>query len=233
MIKYIIIYIIFIIVFIKKTIKITISNIFINFFNIKIKVYGKNNLKNYNNLNLIIMSNHLNATDVAVIIHVLNYYTNQNKKIYTIAKADIFGNKDDDNIICNFLSIFKNNLFNKLNLIPYERGNKESGEKIKKNMLEIINNNNNILIFPEGECSRTGIPREFKPGSFKMCSENNIWILPITLKYDQDIGVNRTDKIYMSKWFNISAHMYIHTPIYNNNWEVLKNDVFNIITDSC
>ena len=215
--------------FIKKTIKCTIPNFFVNLFNMKIKVYGKKNLQNYNNLNLVVMSNHLNATDYAIIIHVLNYYTQQYKKIYTIAKADVFGNKNDNNIISNCLSVYKNNLFKKLNLIPYKRGDKQSGEETKKNMLETINNNNNILIFPEGECTRSGIPRDFKPGSFKMCSENNIWILPITLRYEQDIGVNRTDKIDINKWFNISVHMYIHSPIYNDNWEVLKNDVFNII----
>lgn len=225
-----IIYIVFIMVFIKKTIKCTLPNFFVNFFNMKIKVYGKKNLQNYNKLNLVIMSNHLNATDYAIIIHVLNYYTKQNKKIYTIAKIDAFGSKDDNNIISNFLSMYKKTLFKKLNLISYKRGDKQSGEETKKNMLKTINNNNNILIFPEGECSRSGIPKDFKPGSFKMCSENNIWILPITLKYKQNIGVNRTDKIEINKWFNISVNMYIHSPIYNNNWEVLKNNVLNIIS---
>ena len=221
-------YIIFVMFFIKRTNKCTIQNFFINFFNMKIKVYGRKNLQNYNNLNLVIMSNHMNATDYAIIIHIINYYTNYYKKIYTIAKDDVFGNKDDNNMISNILSLYKNNLFKKLNLIPYKRGDKKSGEETKKNMLETLKNNN-ILIFPEGECTRSGIPYDFKPGSFKMCSENNIWILPITLQYEQNIGVNRTDRIDIKKWFNISANMYIHNPIYNNNWEILKKNVLDII----
>ena len=222
-----IIYIIFMIFFIKKTIKSTIPNFFINFFNIKIKVYGKNNLKNYNRYNLFIMSNHVNATDYAIIIHVLNYY--KNKKIFTIAKHDVFGNSDDNNIISNFLSLFKSDLFKKLNLIPYMRGNKESGEETKKRMLTTIYKNNNVLLFPEGECTRQGIPIDFKPGSFKLCSENNIWILPISLKYEQDIGVNRTDKVDIKKWFNVSVHMHIHAPTYNDEWNILKDNVLDII----
>ena len=231
MLKYLIIYIIFVFFILKKTITITMPNFFVNLFNMKIKVYGKYNLKKYNDLKIIIMSNHINATDYAIIVHTLNYFTNQHKKIYTIVKHDVFGNKEDNNKISNFFSMFKDDLYKKLDLIPYKRGDKKSGEEIKDNMLNLLENNNNILLFPEGECSRSGIPINFKPGSFRMCSENNIWILPISLKYKQNIGVNKADKINIKKWFNISTNVYIHKPVFDNNWEKLKDKVLNKIRE--
>lgn len=237
MLKYIIIYIIFVINIIKFTHCTTFTNFFINFFNLKIKVIGKENLKKYKNLKLIIMSNHMNGIDYPIIVHTINYYTNinnnknTNKKIYTIVKHDLLGSKDDNNIVSNFLSLFKNNIYNKLNFLSYERGNKNSGEKIKKQILKTINNGHNILLFPEGECSRSGIPNNFKSGSFKLCSENNIWILPITLKFDKNIGVNRNDSVDINKWFNVTATIYIHKPIFHKNWEKLKDDVFHKIKE--
>lgn len=207
----------------------TFVNFFINFFNLKIKVVGKKNLKYYKKLNLIIMSNHINGIDYAIIVHTINHYTNQHKKIYTIVKHDLLGSKSDKNMISNILSVFKNNIYNKLNFLSYERGNKNSGEKIKKEIVKTIKNNCNVLLFPEGECSRSGIPQNFKPGCFKLCSENNIWILPITLKFNKDIGVNRNDSVDINKWFDITATIYIHKPIFNKNWEILLNGVFNQI----
>jgi 1-acyl-sn-glycerol-3-phosphate acyltransferase len=171
----------------------------------------------------------MNGIDYPIIVHTINYYTNTNKKIYIIVKHDLLGSKDDNNIVSNFLSLFKNNIYNKLNFLSYERGNKNSGEKIKKQILKTINNGHNILLFPEGECSRTGIPNNFKPGVFKLCSENDIWILPITLKFNKNIGVNKNDAIDINKWFNVTATIYIHKPIFNKNWEILKNNVFHII----
>ena len=231
MLKYIIIYIIIVIHIIKMTYDVTFVNFFINFFNLKIKVIGKENLQNYKKLKLIIMSNHMNGIDYAIIVHTINHFTNKNKKIYTIVKHDLLGSDIDDNIISNILSLFKNNIYNKLNFLSYERGNKNSGEKIKKLILKTINNGHNILLFPEGECSRTGIPNNFKPGSFKLCSENNIWILPITLKFDKNIGVNRNDPVDINKWFNVTATIYIHKPIFHKNWEILKDNVFNKIKE--
>lgn len=229
MLKYLIVYIILIMIYIKKTVRFNFANFFLNVFNIKIKVHGKDNLKNYDNYKFIIMSNHVNATDYAIIVHTLNYYTNQQKKIYTIVKHDVLGSKSDRNKISDILCLFKNTLYNKLNFIPYKRGDKNSGEETKNKMLNAINNDNNVLVFPEGECTKSGIPVDFKPGSFKLCSENNIWILPISLKYNQNIGVHRDDKIDINKWFNISVNIYIHKPIFNNEWEKLKNNVLNII----
>jgi 1-acyl-sn-glycerol-3-phosphate acyltransferase len=207
---------------------ITFVNFFINFFNIKIKVFGRKNLKDYDKLKLILMSNHMNGIDYAVIVHSINYFTKNKKKIYTIVKHDLLGSKTDKNMISNFLGNFKNNIFQKLNFISYKRDNKNSGNIVKNKMLTILKDSN-ILLFPEGECTRSGIPKDFKSGSFRLCAENNIWILPISLTFNKKIGVNRTDPVDIKKWFDVDANIYIHKPIFNKDWEKLKNDVFNEI----
>jgi 1-acyl-sn-glycerol-3-phosphate acyltransferase len=229
MLKYLIVYIILIMIYLKKTIKFNFFNFFLNVFNIKIKVHGKENLKNYNDFKFIIMSNHVNGTDYPIIVHTINYYTNGYKKIYTIVKDDILGSNGDVNNIYNIFGIFKDTLYDKFNFIPYTRGDKNSGEITKNKMLDALYNNNNVLVFPEGECTKSGIPVDFKPGSFKLCSENNIWILPISLKYNQEIGVDRHEKVDINKWFNVSVNVYIHEPIFHTEWEKLKNDVLTII----
>lgn len=231
MMRYLIIYIVLIMIYLKKTIKFNFSNFFLNVFNIRIKVFGKKNLKNYHKYKFIIMSNHVNATDYAIIMHTINYYTNNHKKIYTVVKHDVLGSSGDTTNISKVLGLFKNTLYNKLNFIPYKRGNKISGEETKNKMLRVINKNN-ILLFPEGECTRSGIPVDFKPGSFKLCADNNIWILPISLEYKQAIGVDRHEKVDINKWFNIYVNIHIHEPIFNKNWEKLKNIVLTTIQSS-
>ena len=230
--KYIIVIIILIIIII---IKIIIINLFINFalnfFNTNIKVYKLNNLNKYKKLKLIIMSNHLCGLDYGVIIHTINFHTNYHKKIHTIVKHNVFGDKTDASIVSNCLGLFKDRTYDFFNFIPYVRDDKDSGEKIKKQMLKVINDYSTILLFPEGTSTRSGIPTEFKSGSFRLCAENNIAILPVTLKYDTKIGVNREDKVDLNSWFNTNVKMYIHEPIFNNNWMTLKENVFNKIRE--
>ncbi len=100
-------FIIFIVFGIIITIKRTNCNSFIKFslnvFNTDIKK-GINNLKNYNNKRIIIISNHLNGYDTAPIVYALTYYT-KNKKIYIVAKHNSFGDENDNNIISNSLSL--------------------------------------------------------------------------------------------------------------------------------
>jgi 1-acyl-sn-glycerol-3-phosphate acyltransferase len=98
-------------------------------------------------------------------------------------------------------------------------------------MLEKISNNHSVLIFPEGETTRTGIPQNFRPGSFKLCADNNIYILPVTLKYDKNIGVNRTEPININNWHNTTATIIFHPLIYNKDADILMQQVFNKIRE--
>jgi 1-acyl-sn-glycerol-3-phosphate acyltransferase len=206
-------------------------NFVLNFFNINIKVRGLKNLNNFNNKRIVIMSNHLNGIDYGVIVYALAYYTKNKKKIYAIAKHNAFGDKTDKNMVSQSLGLIKNQLFNVLNLIPYKRNNKKSGDIVKKLMLEKIDDGDTILLFPEGKPTRSGIPTEFKPGSFRLCAENKIEILPITIEFDKKIGLDTKDPVKLEKWFNLATIIHFHEPVYNENWETLMNTVFDKIRE--
>jgi 1-acyl-sn-glycerol-3-phosphate acyltransferase len=230
MIKQFIIFIVFgIIITIKRTNCDSFVNFVLNFFNTQIKVKGIKNLKDFNNKRIVIMANHLNGFDYAPIFYTLSHYTKNKKKIYTVAKHNIFGDPTDKNIVSNSFALIKDQMFSLLNVIPYERNNKKSGEIVKKIMLNKIDEGDTILLFPEGKPTRTGIPTEFKPGSFRLCAENDIEILPITLEFDKKIGVDTTDPVRLEKWFNLTTTIYIHKPIFDKDWEILKNKVFDKI----
>lgn len=206
----------------------TFISIMINFFNFKIKIKNLENLK-YINERVIIMSNHYAPCDVGLIMYIFN--KNTNKKFYSVSKHNIFGDKNDTSPLSNFLSLFKG-LYSFFNLIPYEKGNKVSGEEVKKKMLQTVNENNTVIIFPEGTTSRKGIPSEFKPGSFKMCAENSIKIIPITLEYDKRIGMNQNDQFSINLWFNSGVTLTVHEPIYNEDPLILQKQVHSIIVDN-
>jgi 1-acyl-sn-glycerol-3-phosphate acyltransferase len=229
-IKNIIIIIVFLIciVFYRTDLK-SFLNFFLNYFNVSVKVKGIENLKKYKNTKLLIMSNHHSGLDYVVISFAINYYTNDNKKIYTIVKHNIFGDNTDNNMVSNFLGLFKDRLYNFFNFLPYVRDDKDSGDEIKKMMLDVVKKNNTVLLFPEGESTREGIPKAFKPGSFRLCTENDIWILPISLKFNKIVGVNRKDPVCLNDWHNVIATVIIHEPIFDKNWKILKDKVFNII----
>jgi len=232
MIKQFLIFIVFgIIITIKRTNCNSFINCALNLFNTEINVKGLKNLKNFNNKRIIIMSNHLNGYDMAPIIYALTHYTKNKKKIYSVAKHNAFGDETDDNLVSNSLGLIKEQMFTLLNLIPYERNNKKSGDKVKKMMLEKIDEGDTILLFPEGKPTRSGIPTEFKPGSFRLCAENSIEILPISLEFDKKIGIDTTDPIKLEKWFNLKSIIHIHEPVYDNNWENLMEKVFNKIRE--
>lgn len=232
MIKQFIIFIVFgIIITIKRTNCNSFINFALNLFNTQIKVKGINNLKNFNNKRIIIMSNHINGYDSAPILYALTHYTKNKKKIYVVAKHNVFGDETDKNIISNSLALIKDQMFTLLNLIPYERNNRKSGDKVKKLMLEKIDNGDTVLIFPEGSTSKTGIPTQFKPGSFKMCADNDISILPITLEFDKKIGLDTSDPVKLEKWFNLITTIHIHKSIYDKNWQILMDNVFNKIRE--
>jgi 1-acyl-sn-glycerol-3-phosphate acyltransferase len=66
------------------------------------------------------------------------------------------------------------------------------------------------LVFPEGTSTRDGKPQQFNPGIFKLCAEYNIPIIPITLVYDKNIGLNKEDNINYRDWMNNTITTIIH-----------------------
>jgi 1-acyl-sn-glycerol-3-phosphate acyltransferase len=194
-----------------------------NLANIKIKTKNTYNLENFTKDRIIIMANHLNGIDYFPIAQIFNNL-NKNKSLYTIVTSKIFNAEQNKNIITNSMNYFGDSFINYCNLIKYIKGDKESGKEVRKKIVEVINNNNTVLLFPEGIVTRKGIPESFRPGSFEICKENSISILPITIKYNKKLGVNSDENAKFMDWFNTCATLYIHD-IINPNDCVDSNDI--------
>ena len=126
---------------------------------VKIKVFGDKSI--LNNLGNIIISNHQNATDLIIVNYLFD-------KINCVCKSNIVCD-DDVPIYFRFIKIIEKTFLKSFRFIPYERGNKESGEVVKKTINEIIEKNENVLVFPEGHTTKSGIPQDFKNGLFREC----------------------------------------------------------------
>ena len=48
----------------------------------------------------------------------------------------------------------------------------------------------NIIIYPEGTNTKNGKPKDFKNGIMRLCSANYMKVLPITINYNKDLGLN-------------------------------------------
>ena len=165
----------------------------------------------------------MNITDVLLIKNKIN--------CYVVTKNDIF--KTEYNKLDKFASIINDNC----SFIPYERGNKKSGKIIKKKILNLINNNNNVLVFPEGTSQITSkniLP--FKKGLFHLASEHNIPILPVVINYtDDNYGVDVNKNFDLSYILNNKDDIYVkfNSIVYPKKYKTvddLTENVHNIMT---
>jgi 1-acyl-sn-glycerol-3-phosphate acyltransferase len=198
----------------------------LKFMNIKYKIHFIGVDSNIlSRSNMFIMANHTNGIDY-MILHDI-FTSNTDTPIQAIVKHDLVGDNQDRTFIQRFLGHIKNSFYKGLNFIPYQRENKESGTIVKNQVLKVIKNTKtNIVIFPEGICTRSGIPTEFKYGSFKLAADNNIGIIPVSIKYKRNIGINREDPLNLSDWFDNTVDVYIYDVVYNSNPKVLMQSVF-------
>ena len=194
-------------------------NLTLKNFNIQINT----NIDNYNDYNsLIIVSNHYNMTDYLI----LNSLFLNN---YTIVKDDLFSDSLKNTSFLEKIYLYLDKYISKgVKLIKYKRNDKNSGIIVKNTIVDYIKQRRNIIVFPEGTSSRSGKPLEFKNGLFKLAQEKHIDILPITLKYEKNIGLNKEDKFNLNDLFNINCHIYVH-PKVSYKKENLKEHVHNII----
>lgn len=192
--------------------------------NVKTNIHG--NVDNLNNNNLLIMSNHYHGAIDVALLHNIYYKTNDNNIIYTIVKSNLVGDKEDGSYISSMLYYIKNNIIKSLNFISYTRGDKTDGAVVKNIISEYLKNNKNVLVFPEGYARVNGIPKDFKHGIFKLAIEHKLNILPITIKYDKDIGIHEVNKLENKNLFDNVADIYIHDIIDSNTDEFYKNNDF-------
>ncbi|MDO5555515.1 MAG: lysophospholipid acyltransferase family protein [Clostridia bacterium] len=126
------------------------------------KIQGKENLPK--NTAAIICPNHVHALDSAVII------ANSKRKIYTLAKEELFKNK----FLCFIANLF--------GIFPVKR-DKTAIESVKIS-LKLLKNNELLMIFPEG--TRNGMLKKIKPkdGAVKLAIKANVPIIPVGIRGD-------------------------------------------------
>jgi len=188
--------------------------------NIKINIHGDKDILKQKGR--VIISNHQNACDFIVIYNMCN-------NIHTIVKNDLITGECSESILLKILSHFQRIIFKSFSFIPYKRGDKSSGNDIKDNITQLIKKKKNVLIFPEGTCTKNGHPKSFKSGLFRTCAEHNIPIIPLTLIYKRNIGLDVDDTVDLITQMNNEVEVYIHNEIQNSNWETLKTEAYNII----
>jgi len=203
---------------------IKIIKILIYILNLKINVHG--NTDNLKKNKLLVMCNHYDGIDFFALKDLLS-----SNKLYSVVKDDLVGGTHES-VVSDIFSYFKNAFYISGCFIPYKRGDKDDGAIIKKIIVEKIENNSNILIFPEGRSRTNGIPEDFKHGIFKLAVENKLNILPISIKYDKNAGSEMNGPVNLFKWADLSANIHVHDIVSSENKDFLqlKDEVFKIIT---
>jgi hypothetical protein len=182
------------------------------------------------------MSNHSHGILDANLIYNLYYKNNSIETLHTIVQSNFLRDPAHKSKLLNILSFLQDILLSCWYFIPYKMGDKEDGKKTRNKIVDSLSNGKNILVFPEGNIHKDGIPTEFKKGSFEVAVENKLRILPITLKYAKDIGMEKGDPIKLLNLFDNVVDIYIHDIIdetdecyRQQNPEGLKDKVFDII----
>lgn len=189
---------------------------------VKVNCYGYK----ISDVPIIYVCNHSSWMDSVLLKYLL-------PEVYTIAKSDV--NKEF--VIKNINNII-NSILNTWGVIYYKRGSKKAGKKVRKQIVNHINNGKSILLYPEGTSYAIGGPRTFYPGSFETAFNNKILIQPITIKYCTDItwGVkNKNSKKYHLELFrninqcqkqinnvNITFHPVINPDKFNDHLHMKK-----------
>ena len=187
---------------------------------LKIKINVKNTVPKLTKPH-VIMSNHYNVTDLNIIKEALGEH------LYTIGKSDLITSENKFLPILNYL---QETFFKTFYIIPYTRGDKNSGSDVKEKILKCIQDGNHVLIFPEGTVHRDGIPKSFKNGIFHLCHDNNIPILPVTIKFKENIGLEREDTFSLYGVLDINPDVIFHpTIIKSETMEKLRDKTFNAI----
>jgi 1-acyl-sn-glycerol-3-phosphate acyltransferase len=166
----------------------------------------------------IIVSNHINVSDVALIRNKID--------CYVVGKDSIISKEYP------YLNMIDNIFFNNLNIIPYKRNCTKSGEEVKKNILLLTSNKKNVLIFPEGTSQKNShndiLP--FKKGLFHLAYEYDIKILPIVLYYtDENYGLDKETVFSPSKILRNKSTIYIN---FLNPLSPKKYSSVDIFTDT-
>ncbi len=178
---------------------------------------------------VLLLMNHYSGLDIMFLVGLIEFYS--------VVKSDLLGEiiNEDESWLITYL---KEEVFEKLQFIPYKRGDKKSGDEVKDIILKNIKSGKNVIVFPEGttqHCFKK--PLEFKKGIFHLAHENNIPIFSFSINYSKDIGFNKKETtdfvhIFMQK---ADVRLYcngIFYPEYYSNMDDLYNDVYWSISEN-
>lgn len=107
-----------------------------------------------------------------------------------------------------------------------DRKNARQGMKDMKDAISKIKKGHSYVIFPEGSRSKDGTIGEFKKGSFKLATDTNARILPITIVGTYEVQSRKSLKITPNK--NIKIIVDKPVDLKNMSREE-KKDVHNVV----
>ena len=107
-----------------------------------------------------------------------------------------------------------------------DRKNARQGMKDMKDAISKIKKGHSYVIFPEGSRSKDGKIGEFKKGSFKLATDTNARILPITIVGTYEVQSRKSLKITPNK--NIKIIVDKPVELKNMSREE-KKDVHNVV----
>lgn len=191
-----------------------------------VKYFGLENIPSKNGY--IIISNHSCTFDYTIIKKIINCYC-----VAAISQS---------------IRLTLNNidLLNDYKLIAYDY-TPEEGVKIKQQIIDLINQESNILVFPEGYSVRLKSKNErilkpFKKGLFYLAYENKISILPISQNHYNNNNISYFDSqifnaVYNIPPFNLKVDVKVHKLIhpedystfdefYEKCFETIKSELF-------
>ena len=215
-----------------KKVMITIRNMI--FMKSKIEYMYQEKIKwiqreNENGKGVIIMMNHICGKDTLFLYNFIEFYS--------VVKSDLLGEvvQEDESWI---LSYMKDEIFEKCKFIPYQRGDKKSGEEVKKMILKNINEGKNMIVFPEGttqHCFRKPLP--FKKGIFDLAYDHKIPIFTFSINYSKDVGFCKEEKYDFSLIFKEQPDVRIYCngifyPQYYHSMIDLHDDIYESISSN-
>lgn len=172
---------------------------------------------------VILVMNHYAGTDILFLAELIEFYS--------VVKSDLLGEviNEDESWLLTYL---KEEIFEKMQFIPYKRGDKKSGEEVKDLILKNTKEGKNVIVFPEGttqHCFKK--PMEFKKGIIHLAYDNNIPVFSFSINYSKDIGFDKNEKtdfihIFMQK---ADIRLYCNGIFYPYQYrcmEDLYNDIY-------
>lgn len=192
--------------------------------NVKVYVHGNEDLLKENHM---YMANHYEGVDHIVLYSVLTQPFS--RPCYVIGKDDLLGRQYPIKTLGSIIDYVVKLFYHGGYIIPYTRGDKESGIQVRKKSIEILQNNN-LLLFPEGRSWRKGACHEFKAGMFEVAEEYKHSIVPITLKYRNFDGKNKGEKCILADWLDIDVDVYIHDIVECKDHKLMLQETFEKIT---